>query len=490
MRPSTPASEVKLVLALARGDRDCAIEVIRDGPDWPRVAELAGRHQVDALCGWSLLREPCLLEAGIPPAVVEGFRQAYQRVHLDNQILLGELREVTTALARASIRALVLKGPWLAFRAYPAPGTRPVGDIDLCVSERDFRAVAGALASIGYRRSHASPIARPVPRGRHSLDDPPRSSRAPAPADVGRHGHTPADLLARPHRPDSLAAPVARVAPDAARVVAVDARVGHDGVHHGGETRQVLGAAHYARQIRFHAPHRKLVEVHFRLVNFGPPADEPWLWREARTFELPRGGSIEIPGPAAMLLHLVLHACQHGFASLRLLHDLRWQLMADPPEPAWESFLDRLSALRCRAAAWHALSLAREMAAAPIPEKLLRPLRPGRARRLCFSAAWNLGRVRELGAPRVRQEWELPRLFLLECGSPRQKARYVWELLGREGGVRLRLSRSLRVGSGWPGSGRAAAGSHGAQRRDRAGRRARRTPARSDRMERRETPRS
>jgi len=38
----------------------------------------------------------------------------------------------------------------MAFCAYPDPGARPIGDIDLGIRERDYPGALGALREIGY----------------------------------------------------------------------------------------------------------------------------------------------------------------------------------------------------------------------------------------------------------------------------------------------------------------------------------------------------
>lgn len=67
------------------------------------------------------------------------------------------LLEVTAALERDGVSAVVLKGPALAHTAYPDPSWRPFGDLDLLVSVVEWEAACAALRSLGFSRVHPEP---------------------------------------------------------------------------------------------------------------------------------------------------------------------------------------------------------------------------------------------------------------------------------------------------------------------------------------------
>lgn len=197
---------------------------------------------------------------------------------------------------------------------------------------------------------------------------------------------------------------------------------------------EALSAGHYRGQLRFRARGRRPVELHFRLVNVGPPSHgEPWLWQGAREVEL-GATSFRVPGPEAMLLHLLLHANQHGFAVLRLLHDQRWALAAERPRLDVAAFLRLVRRLRCGAACYHGLELAAEIAGGHRDEELLGPLRPTGWRRRLFERVWRLAAARRLAVPRRRMEREAPLFYLFEMGRWRDKALYAARVLAALGG--------------------------------------------------------
>ena len=367
-------AEAAFVLALARGDPRCLVWATHHSFSEDRAFCCAEAHQVAALCWWMwrrvvTLEETTSLEATFA-SLLRRLRDAYLRNLLRNDALLSDLALLDEALAAQGIQALWFKGPWLMLEAYPDPGTRPVGDIDLGIQERDFRGAVTALASVGYEPE------RSIPRD-------------------------PASALRR---------------------------------------------AHHDSQLRFRATGKRPVEMHFRLVNVGPPlVNEGWVWATAR--ELRVGERVlHVPGPEAMLLHLLIHANQHGFAVLRLLHDIRWAIQRDGASLDWGRLLSHVQKLHCRPLAYYGLLLAAEMAAAKVPYELLRVLRPTRARRAVFSLSWKLGNVRCLERRRTRREMEAPLLYLLEMGRLRDKATYLAGVLANSRALELFLNRPS---SGW-----------------------------------------
>lgn len=365
--------EAAFVMGLARGDLDAAGACAREPLDENRVAHLFTTHQVGPLCHWAWRNG--MSDHGVPPDHVPGnalasARHAYLHHSVRNEHIAATIDGLEAVFSERDVNALYLKGPWLAFRAYPEPGTRPIGDIDLCVHPRDYAAAVAALGDAGYE---------------------------------------PADEI-----PDT---------PDAA-----------------------YDRAQFSRQLRFTARGRPPVELHFRMINMGPPVDdERWVWDTSR--EVAVGPAmIRVPGPEAMMLHLLLHANQHGFAILRLLHDIRWAV-ARCPDLDWELLDIHVLRLRSRAAAYHALLLARDLAGAAVPQAALDAWRPARLRRGLYAWAWNLSQVRGLDAPRRRMETESPRFYLLEMGTWAQKWRYVRDVVRLAGGTRAFITKARRTRS-------------------------------------------
>jgi len=376
MRP-----EAAFVLALARGEIGRATDSAAGSLDGDLVVRLTTHHQVDALCSWMWRKymdsATEVHRAALSEPVVQRLRHAYLHHLLRNESLVRDLTDLQGALAARAIEALFLKGPWLAFHAYPDPGTRPIGDIDLAIQENDYPEAVVCLREVGY-----VPVA-PLPQS----------------------------------------------------------------------PKEALRRSHYAEQLRFLGRGRRPVELHFRLVNVGPPSiNEDWVWEGARSLKIGEC-TVRVPGPEAMVLHLLLHANQHSFAVLRLLQDIRWALEKESTVD-WEMLRGRIRHLRCRASAYHALLLARDLAGADVPQQVLDGWRPGLLRRSLFSFLWRVSAARRLEVSRRRMETESPFLFLLEMGRTKDKARYLAALFKEAGGLGPFLKKTRRIFSRRvPGSG-------------------------------------
>jgi hypothetical protein len=91
---------------------------------------------------------PAFETAGLPvPAAVLAARQAATVRHL--QTLHG-LQRAITALDRAGVAALVVKGPVLATSWYGDPASRQYHDLDLLVAPSGFSAAVDALVETGF----------------------------------------------------------------------------------------------------------------------------------------------------------------------------------------------------------------------------------------------------------------------------------------------------------------------------------------------------
>jgi hypothetical protein len=82
-------------------------------------------------------------------------RQAEAARHAARRVQLAEI------LPRLPAIPIVLKGAYLAEAVYPAPGLRPMNDIDLLFQPADLAAVAAALAGLGYGGKEKSPEVGP-----------------------------------------------------------------------------------------------------------------------------------------------------------------------------------------------------------------------------------------------------------------------------------------------------------------------------------------
>jgi putative nucleotidyltransferase-like protein len=184
--------------------------------------------------------------------------------------------------------------------------------------------------------------------------------------------------------------------------------------------------AHCYRQIRFAAARVPPLEIHFRLLNLGrPPPSEP-AWEDARCIPF-AGRQALIPSPERFLLHLCLHAQQHGFALLRLLVDVGlWQRTAAIDAGRFAELARRH---RLAIAAYYALTYAEEMLGLTGPAELRAHLRPPAWKARCFEILWKDRQVRALAVPLRPAEAELPRAFLLGEASPGDKLAFLRRIL-------------------------------------------------------------
>ena len=214
------------------------------------------------------------------------------------------------------------------------------------------------------------------------------------------------------------------------------ATVGYDPVGPIPETpAAAIERAHYGHQIRFLGRGRRPLELHFRLVNLGPPrAEETWVWDTAVSLQIGEG-KIRVPGPEAMLLHLLLHVAQHGFAVLRLLYDVRFALAAIGDRLDWDVLNARITEQRCTAIAYHALRLSEELAGARLAPGAAGLRRPPALRSWLCQRLWDLEAAGRLESPRGAMELEMPKLYLLELGRMRDKLRYLLALARQAGGL-------------------------------------------------------
>jgi hypothetical protein len=123
--------------------------------DWDDLAVTALALGLAPLLHHQLERWGVVLPAPRAHAKLQFARQVEAERHAARR---AQLAEVLPHLPAAPI---VLKGAYLAEAVYPAPGLRPMNDIDLLFRPADLPAVAAALASLGYAGKEKSPDTGP-----------------------------------------------------------------------------------------------------------------------------------------------------------------------------------------------------------------------------------------------------------------------------------------------------------------------------------------
>jgi len=98
------------------------------------------------------------LEKELPQAVFAELRRAYLLAFQEAAGQEAEIPQVLTALGRAGIEAIVLKGADVRHRLYHDPAVRPMADMDLLIPRARLREAEEILVQMGYL-----PLSEPRP---------------------------------------------------------------------------------------------------------------------------------------------------------------------------------------------------------------------------------------------------------------------------------------------------------------------------------------
>ena len=121
-----------------------------DDADWAELDLIAGAHRLRPL-----LYANHHDNAAIPAALRTGWQAARRAATMQAMVQRAELTATHHVLIAAGIDALVMKGGWLAWHAYPEAALRPLRDIDLLVPTGQLWAAWLARLAAGYRQAEA-----------------------------------------------------------------------------------------------------------------------------------------------------------------------------------------------------------------------------------------------------------------------------------------------------------------------------------------------
>lgn len=116
-----------------------------DAADWAAIDAMAATHRLRPL-----LHARHRDDSRIPVALRDTWQAAHRASAMLAMVQRVELRETVRLLDAANIPALVLKGGWLAWHAYPEAAQRPLRDIDLLLPEDRFLEGWDLLCRAGY----------------------------------------------------------------------------------------------------------------------------------------------------------------------------------------------------------------------------------------------------------------------------------------------------------------------------------------------------
>lgn len=150
---TTPLRPLKtLLLDLIAPARlvDHARVVALTAPEWDKILAMVRQHRLGPLLHWQLGR--IHTDLAVPQAVRDALVQAYREATLRSLVLQRELLLIHRMLDEAGIAHVALKGAFLAFRAYPHPGLRPMRDLDILVPRERAIEAYRTLIDGGLRR--------------------------------------------------------------------------------------------------------------------------------------------------------------------------------------------------------------------------------------------------------------------------------------------------------------------------------------------------
>jgi hypothetical protein len=135
-RSGEPADALRLLLLDLLSDRrevDAQGVAALDIAAWRALLDMVRQHRLGALLHWQLEQRHTAL--AVPEMVRDEVKQAWRN---STRRMLGMQYELTTLsklLGTAGIRSVALKGPFLAYHAYPDAALRPMRDLDMLVPE-------------------------------------------------------------------------------------------------------------------------------------------------------------------------------------------------------------------------------------------------------------------------------------------------------------------------------------------------------------------
>ncbi|HEX7084826.1 MAG TPA: nucleotidyltransferase family protein [Vicinamibacterales bacterium] len=161
---SRPAAVLETIARLLPENPEACGAMLQQESAWPALVEQARLHGFTGL----LAGAGAGLRQGPPPDILRALElhRAVSRAWYVHQ--WRTLEEILAAFAAGSVRAAVLKGPWLAHRLYPEPSDRHAVDLDVLIARADLDRALGILTAAGWH-SGDGPAARYARRHHHHV---------------------------------------------------------------------------------------------------------------------------------------------------------------------------------------------------------------------------------------------------------------------------------------------------------------------------------
>lgn len=126
--------------------------------DWPYFTALVKKHRLSALLYYYLRQANG--ENTLPAPVRKPLENEYQLQLARSVLVSGYLQETLSALRKAGIEILILKGAHLAEAYYPHPALRPFDDVDLLIRPARAEPARALLEAKGYQLLEETESAR------------------------------------------------------------------------------------------------------------------------------------------------------------------------------------------------------------------------------------------------------------------------------------------------------------------------------------------
>lgn len=136
-----------------------------DDAGWDALDELAGLHRLQPMLHAEWSTDARRTHVAAP--IARRWREAHRESALRALLLRRELLATTQLLSGAAIHPVALKGPWLAWHAYPEPAQRPMRDLDLLVRREEALPAWRLLRAAGYAATDRDPDPESVHGHKH-----------------------------------------------------------------------------------------------------------------------------------------------------------------------------------------------------------------------------------------------------------------------------------------------------------------------------------
>lgn len=132
--------------------------------EWELLAQRAISHGVAPLLHSTLSDDPGV---AVPEASARALEADYRATARANARMYDQLTEFGAALQAAGIRAVVLKGAYVARGLYGDPALRPMDDIDLLLPRAEVRRAERLLLELGYHSQEHPGLETSFARNHH-----------------------------------------------------------------------------------------------------------------------------------------------------------------------------------------------------------------------------------------------------------------------------------------------------------------------------------